>query len=359
MKDKLKAFLPILLQLEGSLPEKPELSCDCEGCNLGRHGSLTIFQMRVRSLKHTYVFDVLAFGGRAMFEMEGNGGQSLKKTMESLQANVFWDTRQDSDAMLHHFGVRLGGVIDAQLMEIAARSFRQRDKVSSLKDAFLVHGKAWMTGEELWEWRRAWNEAKDYVNESRYECFKVRPLSYQALMYSAGDVDCVDKLYDILLPKMNEKFRGFVRSETYARVASSLLKVMPGGSNLAPASISNIPYEWPAPLSRWAEDPESNSSTGASTPSTIANSINMTNGSATDTSSDSGKTTTNSLAMSVAKATKHEVEGLMPNSGADVGCQEWIFPKEIYHGYPERTSVEQLRGGLHYLTGLVNNAAGS
>jgi hypothetical protein len=283
--------------------------------------------MRVRSLKHTYVFDVLALGGKAMFEFEGNGGQSLKKTMESLQAKVFWDTRQDSDAMLHHFGVRLGGVVDAQLMEIATRSYPQRDKVSSLKDAVLVHGKAWMTGEELWEWRRTWNEVKDYFNESRYECFNVRPLSYQALMYSAGDVDCIEKLYDILLPKMNEKFWGFVRSETDARVALSLLEVMPGGSNLAPASISNIPYKWPAPLFGWAEDPDSHSSTGASCPSTVANSINMIDGSATDTSSNSGKTTTNSLAMSVAKATQNEAEGLMPNSGADVGSQDWTFPK--------------------------------
>lgn len=250
-EEKLIAFLPTLLKLKDSTPEAPELSCDSEGCRLGRYGSLTIFQMRVRSMKHTYVFDVLALGGRAMFEMKGDHGQSLKSVLEFEQTKVFWDVRQDSDAMFHHFSIRLGGVVDAQLMELASRRTPDRNKLSSLFTAVSVDWKAWMVGDDFWDWKRSFREAKDYFNESNYECFNVRPLTHQALEYSAGDVDCIEKLYDIYLPRMNEKFWTFVRRETQARIDLSLLEEMPEGSNLAPTSISTIPYEWPPLVDRW------------------------------------------------------------------------------------------------------------
>lgn len=70
---QLENFLPLLADLVTSTPEAPELACDCEGRNLGRQGSLTIFQMRIRSMSHTYVFDVLALHGRDMFDHEVKG----------------------------------------------------------------------------------------------------------------------------------------------------------------------------------------------------------------------------------------------------------------------------------------------
>ena len=251
---KLEAFLPILLTLKDSTAERPELSYDCEGCNLGRNGSLTIFQMRIRSLKHTYVFDVLALGGRVMFETEGEEGQSLRKLLQSQQVKVFWDVRQDQDAMWHHFDIQLGGITDAQLMEIASRDWPDRQRLYSLFIAVTQERKAWMVGDEFWEWKKAFKKAKDYFNESNYECFNIRPLTTQALQYSAGDVDCIEKLYDVYLPKMNEKFWAWVRMETQNRIDLSLIETMPVGSNIAPSSIDTIPYEWP-PLKEWEWEP--------------------------------------------------------------------------------------------------------
>ena len=250
---KLEGFLPVLLTLKDSTPERPEYSCDCEGCNLGRRGSLTIFQMRIRSLKHTYVFDVLALGGRVMFETEGKEGQSLKKSLQSQQIKVFWDVRQDSDAMFNHFGIRLGGIIDAQLMEIASRNCPERRTLFSLFFAVSNERKALMVDYEFWEWKQSFNKAKEYFNESNYECFNIRPLSYQALKYSAGDVDYIEKLYDVYYPKMKDKYWAFVREETGARIALSLSADMPKGSNVAPESISTIPYEWPI-AKEWPKD---------------------------------------------------------------------------------------------------------
>jgi len=95
--EKLKDFLPVLLKLKPSCREAPELALDSEGWNLGLFGTLTILQLRIRSLKHTYVFDVLALEGKKIFEAEGVEGQSLKKTLESKEnIQVWWDIRQDT-----------------------------------------------------------------------------------------------------------------------------------------------------------------------------------------------------------------------------------------------------------------------
>jgi RNA:NAD 2'-phosphotransferase (TPT1/KptA family) len=76
--------------LQPSTREAPELALDSEGWNLGMHGTLTILQMRIRSLKHTYVFDVLALERKKMFEIEGAEGESLKKTLQCKEHIQLW-----------------------------------------------------------------------------------------------------------------------------------------------------------------------------------------------------------------------------------------------------------------------------
>jgi hypothetical protein len=97
-----------------------------------------------------------------------------------------------------------------------------------------------MTEEEVSEWSRAYFEAKNHFRQSEYRCFNERPLTKKALEYSAGDVDVIEKLYDVYLEKMNEQRWAFVCAETDARVALSLLEVMPQGSSWAPDSIESI-----------------------------------------------------------------------------------------------------------------------
>jgi exonuclease 3'-5' domain-containing protein 1 len=143
--EMLRAFLPVLLQLKLSTREAPELALDSEGWNLDMYGTLTILQMRVRSLKHTYVFDVLALGGKKMFETEGEQGQSLKKALESKKhIQLWWDIRQDTEALFHHYGILIGSRIDVQLMELAVRNHWQRNWLKALAGAVWNHGYNWM-----------------------------------------------------------------------------------------------------------------------------------------------------------------------------------------------------------------------
>lgn len=154
--EKLEAFLPLLLELQPSTREAPELALDSEGWNLGIDGTLTILQMRIRSKKYAYIFDVLTLEGKKMFETEGAEGQSLKKVLEAKEhIQVWWDIRQDTEALFHHYGILIGSRIDLQLMELASRTTPYRDFLRGLASAVWTEGDAWMDPYEVqdWDWK--------------------------------------------------------------------------------------------------------------------------------------------------------------------------------------------------------------
>lgn len=105
----------------------PCLYFDVEGVNLSRHGSVSIIEVHYQPLSgpenaHTYIIDVHILGFLA-FSTPSVEGVSLKSILESPKTpKVFFDVRTDSDALYAQFGIRLAGIIDLQLMELASRS---------------------------------------------------------------------------------------------------------------------------------------------------------------------------------------------------------------------------------------------
>jgi len=81
----------------------------------------------VQPRNYIYIVDVHKLQSAA-FNTATADGTTLKSILESTGIiKVFFDLRNDSDALYHHFGVRLCGVEDIQLMENAARpAFRRR-----------------------------------------------------------------------------------------------------------------------------------------------------------------------------------------------------------------------------------------
>jgi exonuclease 3'-5' domain-containing protein 1 len=241
-QEKLRAFLPILLKLRPSTREAPELTLDSEGWNLGIHGTLTILQMRIRSLKHTFVFDVLALGGTNMFETEGAEGQSLKKVLQSKEhVQLWWDLRQDQEALLHHLGILIGNRIDVQLMELAVRNSPYVQSLRGLSSAVWIDGHTWMSNVDVFEWVRKNKEAKEYFAMSNYECFNQRPLSDLTLEYSADDVDAIERLYDVYCQMMTDERWELVLVETDNRILRSMLPDPPKGNFRAPESFALLP----------------------------------------------------------------------------------------------------------------------
>ena len=111
-----------------SLPIRPpSLYLDMQGANMSQHGSVSVMQIFSLPHKHTFLIDVAALGEKA-FSTAGKCGINLRMILESeIDPKVFFDVRNDSNVLWHKFQIRLHGVQDLQLMELATRP-RNYDK---------------------------------------------------------------------------------------------------------------------------------------------------------------------------------------------------------------------------------------
>ncbi|KAH9882711.1 hypothetical protein J1614_000076 [Plenodomus biglobosus] len=105
----------------------PSIYVDLEGIKLSRQGTISILQIYVLPKNYTYLIDVYQLQHSA-FSITGKESDKCLKAI--LEANdipkVFFDVRNDSDALFHHFQISLSGVEDIQLMELATRTFPRR-----------------------------------------------------------------------------------------------------------------------------------------------------------------------------------------------------------------------------------------
>lgn len=122
------ALLATVVDTLCGLPtQPPSIYVDLEGVNLSRHGSISILQLHVLPTRQTYLVDIYTLRREAFTTCGVWGGQTLAAVLESPDIpKIFFDVRNDSDALHAHFGIRLGGIQDLQLMELATRSFARR-----------------------------------------------------------------------------------------------------------------------------------------------------------------------------------------------------------------------------------------
>lgn len=79
--------------------DPPSLYLDLEGTNLSRHGSISILQIFVLPHNRTYLIDIHTLKENA-FAKAASNGQTLKKLLETESVpKVFFDVRNDSDAL--------------------------------------------------------------------------------------------------------------------------------------------------------------------------------------------------------------------------------------------------------------------
>lgn len=199
----------------------PSLYLDLEGTNLSRQGSISILQIRIAPKDKTYLIDIHNLGEQA-FSTPGRNGRDLRTVLEdSAIPKVFFDVRHDSDALHAHFHVKLAGVQDLQLVELATRAFSRR-YVKGLSKCIendlslsYVESRAFQAVKEL---------GLDLFAPERggsYEVFKTRPMSDVIVKYCMQDVRYLPRLwsrYDLL---MSSAWRVRVEAETKERIRKS------------------------------------------------------------------------------------------------------------------------------------------
>jgi exonuclease 3'-5' domain-containing protein 1 len=187
----------IAAHLYPSAPGSPVMYIDLEGISLSRHGSISIVTILATSalLPTDYVFliDVHTLGAQA-FTTPGTNGQTLQSILQdATKTKVFFDVRNDSDALFAHYGIALAGIEDIQLMESATRPRTQsRGFVTGLAKCIERYLSTTPTqGTSLARWTLVKDKGEKLFNPVRggsYAVFNQRPIPADIVAYCAGDV---------------------------------------------------------------------------------------------------------------------------------------------------------------------------
>jgi exonuclease 3'-5' domain-containing protein 1 len=179
------------------VPNSPTMYIDLEGVALCREGSLSIFTLFLDIPKPEVVLiDVYTLGAQA-FNTPGTLGKTLTDILQDVNIpKVFFDVRNDSDALFAHFGVALQGVQDVQLMESATRNTTiSRKFVSGL--AKCIEKKVLGSGIDQAKWKQAKEKGEHLFlakHGGSYDVFNRRPMLEEIVSYCIGDVQCLPEL---------------------------------------------------------------------------------------------------------------------------------------------------------------------
>ena len=214
-------LVSFLNELENQPINPPSLYLDIEGVALSRHGSISIIQLFHLPQNHVFLIDVFVLQ-EAAFNTPNKNGTSLRSILESaLVPKVFFDVRNDADALYAHFNISLQGVHDIQLLEVATRS-RAKDRVAGLgkcirSDARLST-KVQRDCEAVKERGKALFRPED---GGSYEVFNIRPMLQDIIEYCAQDVVYLPILWNVYSQKIGKEWLKRVQQETVKRVLMS------------------------------------------------------------------------------------------------------------------------------------------
>ena len=158
----------------------------------------------------------------AAFNTPNQFGTTLRSILESAQVpKVFFDVRNDADALYAHFNISLRGVHDIQLLEVATRS-RAKDRVVGLGKCIKFDAR--LTAEAQQDWEAIKGRGKALFNTKdggSFEVFNTRPIPQDIVDYCAHDVVYLPVLWNVYSQKIGKKWLKRVQEETVKRVLMS------------------------------------------------------------------------------------------------------------------------------------------
>ncbi|CAK8999295.1 unnamed protein product [Durusdinium trenchii] len=196
------------------------VAVDFEGVRLSRSGQLCLVQLTCSDVpSRVYVLDVHVLP--RSLHIATPKGLSIKTILEDpLILKIWFDPRNDVDALYHQFGIEPHNIFDLQLAEVAAR----RSKGLTVNFVFSLQ-KCLAGCDRLDQSQKSFAE---FINKcgkqlfepekgGSYEIFQKRPLLDQILVYAAHDSRYLQLLYAYYeLPnEWNERVR--VGSQVRAR----------------------------------------------------------------------------------------------------------------------------------------------
>lgn len=220
-KDKVSDMIDTLFALP---TDTPNIAVDLEGKCMGHSGHIHIITIHDCRHKWTYLVDVHILAVHALFHWGfKNNRVTLQTILESRTIpKLFWDIRNDSAALYQEFGVKVAGIIDVQLVYLASICQQRFQATRDGLDTVISREHGLMSKEKQF----AWTEAKRFGPRLfEVSAFQQRPLSREAILYCAGDVVYLLKLYKKYSAKVSEAWKATVRKTTAAAIQESWQRV--------------------------------------------------------------------------------------------------------------------------------------
>ncbi|KAG5815044.1 hypothetical protein H9Q71_002937 [Fusarium xylarioides] len=146
---------------------KPRLFITLEGKYIGHETRISIMQIYNAMSHHVYLIDVYWLSAMTFWRVNRHM-TSLKSILESEDIiKVFFDVKQSSDALYSEFKIKLAGVHDLQLMELATSGNPHR--LSDI-DARFWRDASWRpeNGWQFWDLRGAVPSWCSHLIRARY-----------------------------------------------------------------------------------------------------------------------------------------------------------------------------------------------
>lgn len=219
--------------------DAPEVYIALEGHDVGLHGSVSLMQLYHAPSKYTYLLDICSVK-QGVFATPASNGMTLEGLLISKDiTKVFYDVRNDAAALYANYRIRLQGVRDLQLMELASRS-SDRGTVRTLDECMQQDGD--LSDAEDAKWKSATEAVADLNNpQERAEAFNQRPLPDKLIQHSVQKVACLPGLWKRYDSKLNDESRKKVIAESQNRVSNS----QSVGYNLNMGDRLRTPLGWP------------------------------------------------------------------------------------------------------------------
>ena len=200
-----------ILDFEANVTRKRgnEYSVDLEGERLSRHGKINYIQIYEVASNKIFIFVCAKL-------VKSDVTRVLCPIFDNASiAKYMFDCRSDADALYHQYDIKLTGVIDVQLHEIAFRKcsgFNNQRHYSGLKKTLATYGsKLGITSTDL-------AIKEKFSNQFNQKNYELDLNESDAVRYLAIDIIYLDELYKIFNPKIgNGNMRARIMAETERR----------------------------------------------------------------------------------------------------------------------------------------------
>ena len=207
----------------------PSLYLDIEGVNLCREGSISIVQVYNKDTKEIFLVDVFTLQGKAFDTSNARRVSSRSILEDPATPKVFFDVRNDSDALFAHFKVKLRGIHDVQLFKAGTQP--NHGHLPGL--AQCIEQDAGLSPEVQASFDTIKAKGKRSFAPERggsYEVFNERPMPQEIIDYCSHDVMYLAVLWETYFARLWSKSKLRVKEETMVRVIESQTQVyVPNG----------------------------------------------------------------------------------------------------------------------------------